>query len=213
MKKQPPVTECRRCGACCMKGGPALHDADSPLVDEGVIGLGDLYTLRKGEMARDNVQGGVIRLDSEIVKIKSETASAACMYYDDAHKACRIYAHRPVECRAQKCWDSTQSITVYYHRCLTRSHILQKISWLMDLVNAHEAECAYDEIRRLVDLRASGDSRGAQGLQRMVNHDAHFRELAMKKGNIPESMLDFLFGRPLAKTLNQQFGVKVVKLE
>jgi len=194
-----------------MKGGPALHDADKPLVDTGVIGLVDLYTIRRGEIARDNVQGGLICVDSEIVKIKSDTASAACMYYDDAQKACRIYEHRPLECRLQKCWDSAESLNAYHQRRLTRSHILEKIPWLMDLVNAHAFECAYDEIHRLVDFRASGDSRGAEGLQRMVNYDAYFRKAAMKQGNIAEGMLGFLFGRPLARTLNQQFGVKVAK--
>ena len=49
--------ECKRCGTCCREGGPALHRVDHDLVASGKIPLKDLYTIRKEELARDNVKG------------------------------------------------------------------------------------------------------------------------------------------------------------
>jgi len=84
MFKKEITTECQRCGACCKKGGPALHDEDRSIIEKGGIPLTALYTIREGELARDNVNGGVIRLPAEIIKIKSLEDSKTCMYFDDA---------------------------------------------------------------------------------------------------------------------------------
>ncbi|MEZ4565785.1 MAG: hypothetical protein R2860_02065 [Desulfobacterales bacterium] len=55
-----PRTSCQRCGTtCCRKGRPAHHLEDKACCwADGAIPLTALYTLRKGELARDdNYQG------------------------------------------------------------------------------------------------------------------------------------------------------------
>ena len=207
------ITACARCGTCCMKGGPAIHDEDVSLVESGMIPLASLYTIRQGELARDNVSGGLICLDSEIIKIKSVPGSHACMYYDNSLQSCRIYENRPLECRALECWDPSRIIDIYAQHRLGRRELLNAIPWVSELIETHETRCSFEEIRRLVSLREKGDPHGAEGLQAMVNDDAHFRYMLIQKGNISPDMLDFLLGRPLAETMRLEFGIKVTEVD
>jgi len=209
MFKKDTISECQRCGTCCKKGGPALHDEDKQIIDNGGIPLTSLYTIRKGELARDNVNGGLIRLKSEIIKIKSRPDAGACMYFNDAEASCHIYDHRPIECRTLECWNTQKIAAMYAQNRLTRLVVLKKIDWLKDLVQTHEAECSLDKIQALVNARESGDSRAASELSKTLNYDDHFRKLVIEKGNISSDMLDFLFGRPLFLIIKQQFGIKI----
>ena len=58
---------CQRCGTCCQKGGPALHQVDKELVDEGHLPASCLYTLRCGELARDPISGDLVELPTELI--------------------------------------------------------------------------------------------------------------------------------------------------
>ncbi len=213
MFKKEITTECQRCGACCKKGGPALHDEDRSIIEQGGIPLTALYTIREGELARDNVNGGVIRLPAEIIKIKSLEDSKTCMYFDDANKSCEIYDTRPIECRAMECWNTKKIEAIYAHTRLTRCLVLEKAGWLTDLVKAHESECALDKIQILVEGREAGDTNATSALMEMVHYDLHYRNLVVEKGKIDPEMLDFLFGRPLSAILSLQFRVKIEKLK
>jgi Fe-S-cluster containining protein len=207
------INQCARCGTCCSKGGPALHDEDAGLVESGQIPLASLYTIRQGELAHDNVSGGLVCVESEIIKIKSVPGSHACMYYDKALQSCSIYQNRPIECRTLECWDSTRIFNMYAEHRLDRKSLLTSIPWVLELIESHESRCSFTEIRRLISLREKGDPGGAEGLQAMVNDDAQFRYLLIEKGKIPVDMIDFLIGRPLADTLNLQYGVRVEKID
>lgn len=209
LKENPPISSCQRCGTCCSKGGPALHDPDIEQVESGRIPLSSLYTIRKGELARDNISGGLICVDNEIIKIKSIPDFQSCLYYDDESKACRIYDDRPFECRELECWDTGAIVRNYSKNRLTRKKVLKDIQWILEIVDTHEARCSFEEIRRFADLREKGDPKGAGRLQEIVNDDSQFRYLLTRKGNISSDMLDFLLGRPLAQTINRQFGIKV----
>lgn len=206
---QNPLMQCRRCGACCRSGGPALHEEDWDLVEEGSLPLTDLYTLRKGEMVRDNVAGGLMRLTAEIIKIKSVPDGRACLYFMEARRACRIYGHRPVECRTLECWNTAGIEQLYQTRRLTREAIVKDIPWLWELVMAHEAECGLEAVGEWVERRASGDKDAWRKLVEGVRFDHYFRQVAVEKGGLPQDMLMFLLGRPLAEILSDQFGVKV----
>ena len=61
---------CQRCGVCCEKGGPSLHIKDRRLVDSGRIPARCLFTIRQGELARDNVKGTLEPMAAELIKIK-----------------------------------------------------------------------------------------------------------------------------------------------
>ncbi len=206
-------SECQRCGTCCKKGGPALHDEDKQIIDCGNLPLAALYTIRKGELATDNVSGGIIRLQAEIIKIKSCSDSSACMYFNDEEMSCRIYDHRPVECRTLECWNTKKIEAIYAHTRLTRCLVLEKAGWLTDLVKAHESKCDLKRIQDLAESRESGDSTATCGLIEIVNYDFYLRKLVVEKGKVDPEMLDFLFGRPLSAILRLQFGVKVEKLK
>jgi len=211
MLKKEIITECKRCGTCCKKGGPALHDEDRSIIDQGGIPLTALYTIRKGELAHDNISGGLIRLPSEIIKIKSRPDASVCIYFNEADISCEIYENRPLECRTLECWNTKKIEAIYAHTRLTRCVALEKVEWLTDLVQTHEAECSLNRIQDLVNSRESGDSTATCGLIKIINYDFYFRNLVAEKGKIAPEMLDFLFGRPLSEVISRQFGMKIEK--
>lgn len=204
-------TSCARCGQCCMKGGPALHEPDMEMIRSGDIPLTALYTIRPGERAYDNVSGGLFQVTADIVKIKSQADSPACRFYDPSEKACRIYASRPLECRLQACWDNSALEGAYADMRLSRRDILEGSAGLREMIIAHEEHCHFAVLHDLIDRRQAGEREAASRLTEIVNYDAHFRDLAVNKGSVAEELLDFLFGRPVAEILQQQFGIKVMR--
>jgi len=70
MKSDNSISECKRCGTCCKKGGPCFHVEDKMLIEKGVILIKYLYNIRKGESAYDNIKGCLIPVTSELIKIK-----------------------------------------------------------------------------------------------------------------------------------------------
>lgn len=211
MFKKDTISECQRCGTCCKKGGPALHDEDKQIIDNGGIPLTSLYTIRKGELANDTIGGGLIHLMAEIIKIKSRPDSSVCMYFNDANMSCGIYDDRPMECRTLECWNTSKIAAIYAQDRLTRAFVLEKIEWLKDLVKTHESECDLDRIQILVNDRETGDADAASALMEMINYDFHLRSVVREKGNIAPDMLDFLFGRPLNEIIRRQFKIKIEK--
>jgi len=200
---------CQRCGECCIRGGPAIHEADAALILNGSIPLNQLYTIRPGERAYDNVNGGLFQVTTDIIKIISREGSQACVFYDDANNACRIYEKRPMECRLQACWDNAALQQAYTGDRLSRKEILVNSQWLRELIDAHEERCHFEFIYPLVESREAGDMSAAAELTEIVNYDAYFRDIAVSKGQVPADLLDFLLGRPLAEILQKQFGIKI----
>jgi len=200
---------CQRCGQCCMRGGPALHEPDVEFVRGSVLPLSSLYTIRPGERAYDNVGGGLFLVTRDIVKIKSKPGSAECLFYGSEASACRIYESRPLECRLQACWDTSALEGVYADMRLSRRAVLENAQWLCEMIDAHGEQCHFEKIRQLVAERDEGDASATAALTGIINYDAQFRRLAVEKGRVPEELLDFLFGKPLADILAEQFGVKV----
>jgi len=201
--------ECDHCGTCCLKGGPALHNDDLELIETGRLPITSLYTIRAGEVAYNNVDGCLIQLHAELIKIKSHVDSRACMFYDESDRACRIYENRPCECGKMECWNTAGIESLYSESRLTRKKVLKKMNWLQDLVDSHEEKCSYDEIKKLLKLREAGDQNSTKRLQEIINYDMHLRDLAIKKGEMPAEIFDFLMGRPLVVIVSQQFGIKI----
>ncbi len=195
-----------------MRGGPALHEPDLEFIRGGAIPLNCLYTIRPGERAYDNVNGGLFQVTSDIVKIKSRENSPACVFYDDAEKACRIYADRPLECRLQACWDNSALEEAYTGERLSRKVILENSQWLRELIDAHEDRCHFEFIHHYVEGREAGEPSATSELVKIVNYDAHFRDIAVNKGRVPADILDFLLGRPLSEIIHDQFGVKITRI-
>lgn len=208
-KSDTTSNTCLRCGTCCEKGGPCFHLEDRMLIEKGKIPSKYLYTLRRGEQAYDNVKGCLVPVASDIIKIKGQKNKWTCVFFDEKKKACSIYNDRPVECRALKCWDTDALEQIYDRNRLTRKDLISQVKGLWDLIEDHQARCDYEKIKNLIkDL----DGRKKDGAQRklleIIRYDTEVCKLVVAQGGLDPAMLDFLFGRPLTKTL-QNYGIKV----
>lgn len=203
--------QCRQCGTCCRKGGPALHKEDAPLLVDGVLQLQDLCTFRAGELVRDTSNEHVVPLPEEIVKIAPPYGSRpdewTCRFLMGDNR-CFIHDSAPAECRALFCDDPSALLSMHGEDRLDRRAILELLhapQWLMDSVEAHEARCNY---AALIELASHLEKQEAarRALVEVVEYDRAFRELIMEKGKVQKEMLDFLFGRPLLHTVIM-FGI------
>ncbi len=205
---QPPRSAgtCRRCGTCCRKGGPALHLADRELVETGKIPLKSLFTIRQGEPAYDNIRNVVMPASSDIIKIKGTgTKTATCFYLVRDEMACRIYADRPVECRALACWDTNAIEALYDKERLTRSHLLERLPGLIDFVSDHQEKVDYLRVARLAEqIREDADPQSAvDAMLSMIRYDHSIRQVTVERTRLDAELLDFLFGRPLTITISK----------
>ncbi|MCF8026955.1 MAG: YkgJ family cysteine cluster protein [Desulfobacteraceae bacterium] len=203
-------TQCMRCGTCCEKGGPALHGADLELVLQKQIAPENLFTLRRGELVHDNVNGGLMVTDQEIIKVKSVNGAAACMYYDPEQKACTIYDFRPLECRAMNCRDTEAAEAVYDVDRLDRAAVFGAVDWIMELIQSHEEKCGYAYLDEFCRRRQAGDSkRAGQAILEAVRYDVEMRNVVEEKTALSAQMMDLIFGRCLETTIPAQFGIKL----
>jgi Fe-S-cluster containining protein len=200
---------CRRCGICCEKGGPAFHRKDRMLIEKGRIPSKYLYTIRKGELAFDNVQGCLTPAKSDIIKIKGRQGRWTCIFFDTIDKSCTIYNDRPLECRALKCWNPAELEQVYERNRLSREDLLTRVEGLWELIEDHQNRCDYNQIRMLIrDLDGPGEDKARKGLMEIIQYDAEIRNLVIEKAGLDPEMLDFVLGRPLTETL-PGYGLRV----
>jgi Fe-S-cluster containining protein len=171
-------------------------------VTKGAIHTRYLYTLRKGELALDNVRGRLAPVADEIIKIKGRATGWTCIFYDEIKNACTIYMDRPVECRVLKCWDTRAIEQMYTENRLTRRHLLSGVKGLRGLIEDHEVRCDYALVNELVQtLNPSCNNAAAKNLIETIGYDTRIRRLVVEKSGVDEDMTDFLFGRPLLKTI------------
>jgi Fe-S-cluster containining protein len=203
------ISECIRCGTCCEKGGPCFHIEDRMLIEKGKIPSKYLYTIRKGELAHDNVKGCMTPVDSDIIKIKGKKDSWTCIFFNGVKKGCTIYDDRPLECRALKCWDTRKLEQIYANTRLTRTDLVSEVKGLWDLIKDHQARCDYKKIQPLIkNLVGSKNIHARRKLLEIIRYDAEIRRLVISRGGLDPEILDFLFGRPLTKTL-ENYGIKI----
>ncbi len=200
----PP--SCRQCGTCCRKGGPALHRIDQDLILTGIIPIGNLFTIREGELVFNQIKQRLEPTSEEIIKIKSNSSSSwCCCFYDTNQKSCRIYAHRPLECRELKCWDSLAIASIYDQNRISRKDLLESIPGMVEMVDFHESRCNHHQINRWCrDLAISEAAIGNQAQKAIlesIHWDQRIRQMAQEKASTKCEQLDFIFGRPLHKIL------------
>jgi Fe-S-cluster containining protein len=211
--EKKPISECRRCGNCCRKGGPSFHYADKDLIEKGVIHSKYLYTIRKGEIAYDNIRQCLEPVSSDIIKLKGKGDGWTCVFFDEKQNSCVIYENRPVECRTLKCWDTPALEDLYAKKRLKRRDLIGEIKGLWDLVKDHQARCSYEIIEKLIDaLDGSSGAEARRKLAEIIQFDIEIRKLVVSRGGLDTEMLDFLFGRPLRQTL-RNFGLKILQKE
>ena len=211
MDKEAPSsrTHCIRCGECCLGSSPTLQMADVSLVYDGFIERGNLYTIRLGELVRDNIRGELRVTDKEIIKIKEKKNSPGCIYYDEKAKACTIYEYRPIQCQALACWDDSEFMRVYARPKADRRDIIRdKIA--LGLMKEHDKRCSYMELDKLVREVEKEGEEAVEKILEVLKFDHHIRAFTSKKLDIGFSEMDFLFGRPLTGTITM-FGLKVIR--
>ena len=209
MKSNRAISECQRCGVCCEKGGPAFHQTDKPLVESGTILSKYLFTIREGEPAHENIKGGMTRVPSDIIKIKGKGDTWRCIFLDEKDRSCQIYEKRPLECQMLKCWNTSDIEKIYLKDLITRKDLISEIKGLWELVEDHQKRCDYGLLEALInDYKDDKTREEEEQIIEMIRYDVHLRELIVKKGNMDREMLDFLFGRPMLKTISM-FGLIV----
>jgi len=211
VKSATSISACTRCGTCCKKGGPSFHHEDKPLIEKGIILLKYLYTIRAGELAHDNVKGGIRPVPSDIIKIKGPKGSWTCIFFDERKNICKIYENRPLECRVLTCWHTREIEEMYSKNRLTRKDLTASIAGLWDLIEDHQGRCSYEKVQKFVNALDSGKNNDAlNGISAMLRYDSDLRRLVVQKGGLDSEITDFLFGRPLMQTL-RMYGLKVKK--
>jgi len=209
MSESKPTQKCKQCGTCCRKSSPSFHKEDKPLIEKGVIPSKHLFTIRKGEPAYENVKGKLMPVTTDIIKIKGKSTSWTCFFLDEKDNSCSIYQNRPVECRALKCWDTREIEQIYAKNRLSRKDLLSQVNGLWSLVTEHQDKCSYEKLKSLADT-AHKDINGGAGksILEMIRYDMHLRKIVVEKGGLDSGMIEFLFGRPLTKTIHG-FGLGV----
>jgi Fe-S-cluster containining protein len=201
-------THCVRCGECCLAAGPTLQKTDLPLFFNHVLDGSLLYTIRKGELVRDNIHDALKFSDQELIKLREQKTGKGCILYDGANNACTIYDERPSQCRAFACWDDTEFKTIFSGPKANREDIIRDPN-LLRLISAHEKMCDYQIISDYVkQIRQQGES-AVKKVLKILEYDQDIRRLTHEKLGVDPQTMALLYGRPLSETIHM-FGLKVV---
>ena len=204
-----PRDHCIRCGECCLRSSPSLQIADLPLVYESVIKRSDLYTIRVGELVRDNIRDELRATDTELIKVREKETGGGCIFYDDAEKRCTIYGHRPAQCKALACWDESEFMRVYAKPKAGRKEIFHDQT-LLRLIDEHEKRCAYARLDNCVKKIERDGETAIEKILQILKFDHDIRWLIPEKLGVDSDEIDLILGRPLTKTI-AMFGLKVVR--
>ncbi len=202
-------TVCRRCGTCCRKGGPALHDEDLELLRDGNLVYQDLITIRKDEPAYSPLTDQVEPVIKELVKISGHGQSWTCRFYDPAHSSCTIHSHRPLECRLLKCWDTNDIMAVIEKNTITRLDIIGEKDPMAAWICEHEKKCPYQKINFLLEHLSSSPhpSPLLTELTGIIREDLAIRTRAVAQFHLSLPLELFYFGRPVFQVIRKE-GLK-----
>lgn len=190
--------KCRKCGQCCRKNSPVLHQEDLELVRNRVLEPEHLILLRKGEPAVDNIKNRPILLKKELIKIRGKSpGSWSCMFLDHETSLCLMHDDRPVQCRAQECWNPEKISGLYNRGTLSRKDILAPGSALEELVEMHEQKCPVESFTGLLRIEIYEPGKADQEIKKMISFDAWFRKAFKDRSGISSPALEYCFGRSL----------------
>lgn len=191
--------QCRQCGTCCRKGGPALSREDLDLVRQGYIRHDQLVTIRQGETGYNPATGRLEPVPVELLKIRGQGSGWTCLFLAEEGNGCTIYTHRPATCRLLQCWQPEALLATIYQNTLRRADLINPGDPILAEIERHERACPG---KAFTDLLAEG--RGTENLARLselVRADLAIREEVGQKTGISLELECFLFGRPLFKQL------------
>lgn len=200
---------CLRCGECCMLESPSLHLEDAELLIRGLISTRQIYTLRRGEPVRLNVEGKLGTLPTELIKFKEDHERGYCRFYSEKHQSCQIYENRPSQCRLQQCWNPEVLEKLWRKQKLTRRDIVKNDQNLIELMELHDERCDPEKLHHLfLQVHNTRDMTVLDEVLEILKQDMAIRNLAKTKLSCEEEELDFLLGRPLTKIV-RSYGLRV----
>jgi Fe-S-cluster containining protein len=182
---------------------------DVSLVHEGFLSRSDLYTVRVGELVSDNIQLKLTVTDKEFIKIKEKKEGRGCIHYNEKAKACSIYAHRPIQCRALTCWDEGEFMRIYAGPKASRRDIIFDKA-LLALMAEHDKRCSYMELDTYVRQIEKEGEKAVEKILELLKFDYHIRTFISKKLTAKSGHLGLVLGRPLNETITM-FGLKVIR--
>jgi Fe-S-cluster containining protein len=206
-KMNAPHESCKRCGTCCLRGGPALHTEDRDLLVANHLVLAQLITVRKGEVVLWPGAATPAPTNVELVKLKGRGSDWCCFFYSKQAKECSIYAHRPLECRVFQCGAPEDLNRIIGHETLSRTDLIRSDDPVLEFILRQEMQCPANLIEDMAP-RAWTESAALLRLQELVQNDLIIRSEAMGRLSIAPELELFLFGRPYFIMLNP-FGFSI----
>ena len=173
----------------------------------GALQLRHLYTIRKGELVRDNVHGRIVPADQEMIKVREN--NGICVFYATEEKACRIYQNRPTQCASLKCWDTAEFMELYQSPKLRRQEVIEN-GVLLGLIEEQEKRCSYAALGAHVRRVSQEGEKAVEKILELLKFDFHLRPFLAQKLGLRMEEMAFFFGRPLTETIIM-FGLKVEK--
>jgi Fe-S-cluster containining protein len=205
---QEVLPYCVRCGECCRKSSPTLHLEDLELLQNNRIPWNQLVTLRRGEPVQSPFENQVFFLLDERIKIRERTGSQDCVFFDGRSNGCLIYENRPLQCRAQACWDGEPAKQLSKQPYLTRRDIFPDVELLLELMIEHDRRCAFDRLQQAFQQLQVDQGESIQAVLDLLGYEEHFRTFLAEQLNIPADTLELIFGRSYAD-LVPLFGLRV----
>lgn len=205
-------TQCKRCGICCTKGGPALHKNDLHLVKRGVLPIKMLITIRKGELVYKPDDDIPQPVKCELIKISGTGNDWKCFYYNEDDQGCMIYHDRPQSCNELKCWDTIAVEQLIEQDTLSRFDIVAEGDPLYSVIEEHEGSCSCPDMKSIREALQQKNEIDLYNLDKLINDDISIRTATVQNMNISLAEELFYFGRPIFQLL-QQIGLKVSERE
>jgi Fe-S-cluster containining protein len=202
------IPACVRCGDCCRSGSPTLHLDDLELLRNQRIPWNLLVTLRQGEPVYSPFENRAVVLLDERVKLREKASTRECVLYDDTRGECLVYEHRPVQCRAQACWDPERAREMSKLPYLTRRDLFQDLDLLLELIAEHDRRCSFTRLQEAFRQVAESQGERPEDLVDVLAYEEHFREFLAAQLGIPRDILPLIFGRSFADLL-PLFGCRV----
>ncbi len=190
---------CVQCGECCVKSSPTLMVDDLEILRDEKIRWSDLVTLRQGEPARSPITSDVFYLPEERIKVREKKGTKTCIFYDEETTTCTIHMNRPIQCRAQACWDDENARALLDEKFMTRQNLLEGVEVLTELLAEHDKRCSFEKLRDAFEKLKQTKGESVDEVVDLLAFEDHFRHGVAEKLSIPEDTLDLVFGRPLAE--------------
>ncbi|MHC1744774.1 MAG: YkgJ family cysteine cluster protein [Syntrophobacteraceae bacterium] len=199
---------CVQCGECCRRGSPTLVLEDLEVLQSADIPWEKLVTLRRGEPVRSAFEDKPAILVDERIKLQERPGTRECVLFDNTTNQCMVYANRPMQCRAQACWDPQEARSLENEPYLTRRDIFKNVELLLDLMAEHDKRCAFDKLNAAFMRLAGKKDSSLEEVLQLVAFEDHFRTFFADQLKIPTENMNLVFGRSFAD-LVPLFGFRV----